>query len=153
MSRLRQGIDELARLEATRLVAVSSAYETEPRLVDDQPPFLNAVAKIETRLSPRKLLACMQAIERRAGRRPPEERQPAGPRRLDLDLLLYGDRRVDEAGLAIPHPGLPDRRFVLVPMCEVDGGVRHPPSGRTVRELLEACEDEGRVERLGDIRE
>jgi 2-amino-4-hydroxy-6-hydroxymethyldihydropteridine diphosphokinase len=98
---------------------VSSLYETEPRYVEDQPRFLNACATGRTRLAPRQLLFWLQDAERAAGRRRTDERN--GPRTLDLDLLLYGDRVIEERGLSVPHPGLRERGFVLVPLAEIAG--------------------------------
>ena len=123
----------LARLAPRR---VSRVVETAPWGLAQQPPFLNAVAELETDLEPRALLDRLLDLERSFGRRRDVR---WGPRTLDLDLLLYGDRRVREEGLDVPHPRLAERRFVLEGLAELcpDRGV--PGLDRTVRELLEAC--------------
>ena len=103
-----------AALPATRL---STIRETEPWGYADQPPFLNAVAEVETDLSPRALLERLLEIERSLGRRRGGPRW--GPRTIDLDLLLFGAQTVDEPGLTVPHPRLAERAFVLEPLAEV----------------------------------
>jgi 2-amino-4-hydroxy-6-hydroxymethyldihydropteridine diphosphokinase len=112
----------------------SSVFETEPVDVpNEQPHFLNAAAVGETMLTPRELLATLLAIEHARGR----ERPYAGAARtLDLDLVLMGERVVDEEGLAVPHPRFRERRFVLEPLAEIAPALRDPVSGRTVEELF-----------------
>ncbi|GAB6197404.1 2-amino-4-hydroxy-6-hydroxymethyldihydropteridine diphosphokinase [Lysobacter xanthus] len=105
-------------LEGVRLTARSHLYRTPAWGVTDQPDFINAAARVETTLDPHALLDALLALERRAGR----DRQAAGrwgPRTLDLDLLLYGSRRIDDDGLRVPHPHLHERAFVLVPLAEI----------------------------------
>ena len=123
----------LALLEPRR---VSRIVETAPWGLPDQPPFLNAVAEIETKLPPRALLDRLLDVERHFGRRRDVR---WGPRTLDLDLLLYGDRRVSEEGLDVPHPRLAERRFVLEGLAELCPDRAVPGLDRTVRQLLEAC--------------
>ena len=106
---------------------LSTIRETEPWGVIDQPSFLNAVAVVETELTPRELLDVLLAIERELGRgRGSEPRY--SPRTIDLDLLVYGDEIVDEPGLAVPHPRLHERRFVLEPLHELDADLVVPRS-------------------------
>lgn len=100
-------------------VRTSSVYETEPRFLEDQPPFLNLCVTGRTRLTARQLLSQLQDAERAAGRTRSGARY--GPRTLDLDLLLYGDQMIDEPELEVPHPGIRERAFVLVPLAEVAG--------------------------------
>jgi 2-amino-4-hydroxy-6-hydroxymethyldihydropteridine diphosphokinase len=119
-----------AALPARRL---STIVETEPWGLEDQPPFLNAVAEVETELPPRSLLERLLAIERSLGRRRDGPRW--GPRTIDLDLLLYGDETVDEAGLTVPHPRLDERAFVLEPLAELAPSLIVPGKG-TVQALL-----------------
>lgn len=108
----------LAALEAHgRVVARSRLYRTVPWGYAAQPPFCNAVALLETGRSPRRLLEALKGIERSLGRQPGER---WGPRFIDLDILTYGDLVVDEPDLQIPHPGLAERAFVLVPLAELD---------------------------------
>jgi 2-amino-4-hydroxy-6-hydroxymethyldihydropteridine diphosphokinase len=101
-----------------RLVARSSDYSTPPWGVQDQPPFINTCAAIETRLSPHALLSRAQAVERAFGRDRTQERH-WGPRTLDIDLLSYDDVAVNTPDLTLPHPRLFERAFVLVPLNEI----------------------------------
>lgn len=119
-----------------RVVACSSLYSTAPVGYADQPRFLNAVVELETTAAPRELMVGLLTIENEFGR----DRAGAianGPRTLDLDILLYGDLALSEAGLEIPHPRLAEREFVLVPLNEIAPDVRDPRSGCKVKELLE----------------
>ena len=115
---LREAIAELARLPRTELLRASRLYRTPAWGVTEQPDFINAVALVETTLSPRDLLDALLAIERSFGRtRLDGERW--GPRTLDLDLLLHGDATIDEPGLRVPHPHLHERAFALLPLAEI----------------------------------
>ena len=111
-----RGFDDIAALPETKLVARSSLYRTKPAGYADQPDFVNACALVETSLAPRALLDGLLAIERAHGR---ERGIPNGPRTLDLDIVLYGDRVIDEPDLTIPHPRAREREFVLKPLREV----------------------------------
>lgn len=133
---LRAALREMARLG--RLRAVSPLFETEPVGMAEQPPFLNAAARLETGLGARELLGALLDIEARHGR---ERGEKNGPRTLDLDLLFYGGQALCEPGLEVPHPRLHERRFVLAPLAAVAPGWRHPVLGRTVQELLESLAD------------
>jgi 2-amino-4-hydroxy-6-hydroxymethyldihydropteridine diphosphokinase len=122
--------------EAAELIGarrLSSIVETEPWGYVDQPNFLNAVAELETALSPRQLLDHLLDVERRLGRERVGHRW--GPRTIDLDLLLYGDEIVDEPGLVLPHPRLLEREFALGPLAELVPAQKIPGSG-TVHEAL-----------------
>ncbi|NWG86984.1 MAG: 2-amino-4-hydroxy-6-hydroxymethyldihydropteridine diphosphokinase [Hydrogenophilaceae bacterium] len=125
-SQVERALPELARLPETRLVARSSLYLTKPVGYTDQPDFINAVAQIETGLSPRTLLECLLEIEQRHGRR--REFRNA-PRTLDLDLLLYDGLVMHEPGLTLPHPRMHERGFVLLPLLEIAPDCRIPGIG------------------------
>jgi 2-amino-4-hydroxy-6-hydroxymethyldihydropteridine diphosphokinase len=131
-------------LPDTRLVLRSSLYRTRPFGPVEQPDFVNAVAGLLTRLEPGGLLAQLQALEAQLGRERPVVRW--GPRRIDLDLLVHGGARIAEPGLEVPHPGIPERAFVLVPLAEIAPDLVVPGRGR-VRDLL-ARVDSADLERL-----
>jgi 2-amino-4-hydroxy-6-hydroxymethyldihydropteridine diphosphokinase len=124
-SRLEHLLDDLR---------ISRSLETDPIGVPDQQPrFLNAVAVGTTALSPRALLDALLAIEAERQRARPF---PGAARTLDLDLVLYGDRIIDEPELTVPHPRFRERRFVLDPLAEIAAGMIDPVSGETVGALL-----------------
>jgi 2-amino-4-hydroxy-6-hydroxymethyldihydropteridine diphosphokinase len=129
---VRGAVEELAMLPDTRLARVSSLYRSAPVGYLDQPDFINAVAQIETDLTPRALLDQLLAIERRYGR---VRDFPNAPRTLDLDILLYGECIVQEPRLTIPHPRMHERAFVLVPLAEIAHDAVIPGRGRA-SELL-----------------
>src|SRR4030088_774951 len=111
-----------------RLLVRSSDYRTPPWGIEDQPPFVNLCVAVETDLTPQALLARAQAVERVCGRDRANE-QRWGPRPVDIDLLAYDDRILEEPGLTLPHPRLFERAFVLVPLAEIApekviGGIR-----------------------------
>jgi 2-amino-4-hydroxy-6-hydroxymethyldihydropteridine diphosphokinase len=115
---VREAIAALGALPATRLVRASRLYRSAP--VDaGGPDFINAVAEVETRLGAMELLAQLQRLEQAAGRERPYRN---APRTLDLDLLLYGDARIESAALTVPHPRLRERAFVLLPLRELADG-------------------------------
>jgi 2-amino-4-hydroxy-6-hydroxymethyldihydropteridine diphosphokinase len=124
--------------EAGRVVAVSKLYASRPWGKTDQPDFCNAAALLDTALPPRELLTALKALERRLGRVPGER---WGPRVIDLDILTYGDQRVDEPDLQIPHSRLYERAFALVPLAEIDprfqAAVAALPPGESVALMSE----------------
>ena len=139
-----------ARMDAlpgTQLLRVSRRYRTPAWGVAAQPDFLNAVAMLETNLPARELLDELLAIERAHGRDRMNETR-WGPRTLDLDLLLYGDAVIDEAGLRVPHPHLHERAFALLPLAEIAAERRVPGLGR-VRDLLDRVDASGCVPLAG----
>lgn len=121
--------------KAGPLRAVSALYETQPVEVPDQSWFLNCVAALESNIPPRELLKFVLSIEASMGRLRLREK---GPRKIDIDVLLFGDRIVEEPGLKIPHPAMHQRRFVLEPLVEIAPDALHPVLKRTARELLSA---------------
>ncbi|HSS27985.1 MAG TPA: 2-amino-4-hydroxy-6-hydroxymethyldihydropteridine diphosphokinase [Usitatibacter sp.] len=113
---VKRGFDDLAALPKTKLLARSKLYRTKPVGYADQPDFINACALVDTTLAPRELLDGLLDIEKRHGRK---REIPNGPRTLDLDIILYGDVKIEEPGLAIPHPRAAERDFVLDPLREI----------------------------------
>ena len=134
---LLRAADLLAAADGVEVVAVAQLRETEPVGLVEQPPFLNGAVAIDTSLPPRALLDLLLEIERSLGRVRGER---WGPRTIDLDLLAYGDERVDEEGLHVPHPRLHERRFALEPLAELDPELEIPGLG-TVSELIAALDD------------
>ena len=128
-----------------QVVASSSVYETEPvGEVLDQPPFLNACVRVETALGPEELLDACKAVEHELGREPGGPRH--GPRPIDVDLLLLGDASHASERLELPHREVTSRRFVLVPLLELDPDLR-APDGAALAEALERLPDAGWVRR------
>jgi 2-amino-4-hydroxy-6-hydroxymethyldihydropteridine diphosphokinase len=111
-------VRDLHDVEGIEVTALSGVYETEPVGGVEQDPYLNAVAAVRTTLDPHRLLTTVQAIEERHGRDRSHE-QRWGPRTLDIDVLLYGERTIEDDALVVPHPRLRERAFVLVPLMEV----------------------------------
>jgi len=127
------------------MLAVSGFYETQPVDVPDQPWFLNCVAAIDTDKTPRELLQLALQIEASMGRLRMREK---GARNIDIDVVLFGDRTINEPGLKIPHPVMQQRRFVLEPLVEIAPEARHPGLGKTARELLAELPSGQTVRRL-----
>lgn len=127
---LARAVRALARLPRTRLLGVSPNYVTAPvGTTGAQPDYVNAVAVLDTRLSPRALLRRLFAIERRQGRRREADDPARAPRTLDLDLLLFGRRRLRARELTVPHPRMHERAFVLKPLADVAPAATIPGKG------------------------
>lgn len=141
---VRQAMDALDRLPLSRVVRRSSLYRTAPVARNagpaDGPDYINAVVALDTRLPALDLLDQLQALEQAAGR---ERSYPDAPRTLDLDLLLYGDVRIDSARLTLPHPRMAQRAFVLVPLAEIAPGLVSAAQ-------IEAVAGQA-IQRLGDV--
>ena len=125
---VRKAIEDLAQLPRTIRVAVSSLYGSAP-LDADGPDYVNAVVQVRTSLSPDALLAALQGIEQQAGRERPYRN---APRTLDLDILLYGEHRVDRDDLQIPHPRMWQRAFVVLPLAEIAPDLVSPAQAQAV---------------------
>nr|WP_298137242.1 2-amino-4-hydroxy-6-hydroxymethyldihydropteridine diphosphokinase [uncultured Pseudomonas sp.] len=146
VQQLRSALAALAALPHTQLLACSSLYASDPLGPADQPRYVNAVAMLDSDLQPHALLDALQTIELEQGRTRKAERW--GPRTLDLDILLFGQRILDDARLQVPHYHMHARPFVLYPLAELAPGLRLP-DGRALDELLAACPFVG-LERLGE---
>lgn len=120
------------------IVRCASIYSTEPREVLDQPWFLNTVLEANTILPPAELLHTCLEVEKENLRRRDTSK---GPRTLDIDIVFYGNEVIRKQGLTIPHPSFSVRRFVLAPLSEIAPNFVDPASGKTMRQLLEACSD------------
>lgn len=143
---VRAAITALGTVHASRVLAVSRLYRTPAWGGIEQPDYINAAVVLATRLTPEDLLGELLVIERRAGRRRDAETASMrwGPRVLDLDLLLYGNRRINAAGLRVPHPYLHERAFALVPLAEIAPDMVIPGHGMVV-EALRRVDAEGIV--------
>jgi 2-amino-4-hydroxy-6-hydroxymethyldihydropteridine diphosphokinase len=138
----------LSLLPASQVTGVSSLHETEP-VADGAHPgkgwFLNGVVRLDTEIAPHKLLEVCREVEKSLGR---DLDHRDGPRTLDLDILFYGGRIIDEPGLTVPHPRLHLRRFALAPLVEIDPDWMHPVLHRTVKDLLDQLTDPAQVRKL-----
>lgn len=149
---IERAIEKLGE-NGVRVTKRSSLYETEPVNVRGGGWFLNGAVEAKTELTPQQLLAVLLAIERTLGRiRPmntdfaPQDKKE--PRTIDIDILLFGSSTIEVPGLAIPHPRMADRRFVLTPLAEIAPEVQHPVFRQTVAELLARTPDKSQVRRF-----
>ncbi len=142
---IKRALVLLSQVRGVRLERVASLYRTEPLGFKHQDWFLNTVAAFKTVLSPRRLLCVLLSIEKRLGR---VRTVRFGPRTIDLDLLLYGTRQIDEPGLVVPHPRLTERAFVLVPLAELEPSLILPGSIRPVAEIAGVLKREQVVDKV-----
>ncbi len=140
---LRTALERLGKVGIS-VTRRSSLYETEPVDLQEQPNFVNLVCEVKTQLPPDQLLETCLAVEKKMGR---ERRQRWGPRKIDIDILFYGDEIIDQPRLQIPHPRLSQRRFVLIPLEEIHPSFRDPKTGNTVTQLCSLCPDRSWVRR------
>jgi 2-amino-4-hydroxy-6-hydroxymethyldihydropteridine diphosphokinase len=143
---VRRALAALPALPHTRLVLNSSLYRSTPLGPQSQPDFVNAVAALLTQLEAKPFFHALRALEAGLGREPPRVRW--GPRRIDLDLLVFAGQRIDSPELTLPHPGIVQRNFVLYPLFEVAPGLNVPGCGR-VAELAASADPTG-IWRLDD---
>lgn len=141
---LLRAVSELGRLPGCRVTALSRFFETSPvGMPDDTPAFLNGALRLTTELEPHALLAELQRIEQQVFARTASTTPVS--RRMDLDLLLYGDQVLHMPDLVVPHPRLALRRFVLQPLAEIAPDLVEPLSGKTISSLLAGLQSEERV--------
>ncbi|EIE1226622.1 2-amino-4-hydroxy-6-hydroxymethyldihydropteridine diphosphokinase [Vibrio vulnificus] len=140
VSQTKSAIEALKTLPKSRLLVASQLYSSTPMGPQDQPDYINAVAAIETELTPLELLDCTQAIELEQGRVRKEKRW--GPRTLDLDIILYGDEVIDSERLTVPHYGMKEREFVLYPLAEIAPNLTLP-DGTELSRLLTLVDKNG----------
>jgi 2-amino-4-hydroxy-6-hydroxymethyldihydropteridine diphosphokinase len=140
----QKALELIAALPKTRIVKRSSLYESEPH-GDAKNWYVNGVIEVETEFLPDKLLQRLQAIEQGMGRKKTPQTKKWASRKIDLDILLFENQTLDTRNLKIPHPELPNRRFVLVPLSELAPHVTHPRLGVTIAELLAHLKDVKRV--------
>jgi 2-amino-4-hydroxy-6-hydroxymethyldihydropteridine diphosphokinase len=133
----------------TRLVGMSSVYETEPMYREDQSWFLNCVIAVETDIEPGQLLEWLKETEGKMGRDPQATRN--APRVIDMDILFYGEQVISRPSLEVPHPRIEERAFVLVPLNEIRPRLVHPVLRRSVAELLEDLRTQKGVVRRPDL--
>jgi 2-amino-4-hydroxy-6-hydroxymethyldihydropteridine diphosphokinase len=143
---LLRAVAEIGKLPGCRVTALSPFYETSPVGNTDQAAFYNSVLRLNTSIGPRDLLALLMHIESDCFRRTRTVFQ--GPRRMDLDLLLYGSMIIDEVDLTVPHPRMGERRFVLQPLCDIAPHLVHPVNGRTMADLLSSLRTEETLVKL-----
>lgn len=136
LQHVQQAIAELQQLPQSNYIATSALYRTAPMGPADQPDYINAVSAIQTTLTPIQLLDSLQAIEHHHGRIRQGSRW--GPRTLDLDVLLYGEKTINDSRLIVPHPGLHQRSFVLYPLQDIDPDLVIPGQG-PLTSLIEQC--------------
>ena len=142
-----EAIRRIARFPKSSLISVSSLYETAPVELKGQDWFINCVAAVRTELSPVELFRACQEVEQSLGRK---RMVRYGPRTIDLDILFYGDRVIQESDLTIPHPRVHERRFALAPLAEIAPDLEHPVLHKTAAEILNEIEGQ-EVRRLAPV--
>ncbi len=145
---LKAAVTRLRAIDAIELKRVSSLYFSEPIGGPKQPWYSNAIVEVATSLAPHDMLHALQGVEESMGRRRAERN---APRIIDLDILFFGDLVIQTKDLNIPHPRLLERRFVLEPLVEISGELRHPSAGGTVEEWLRRLKDGGAVIKKGSF--
>jgi 2-amino-4-hydroxy-6-hydroxymethyldihydropteridine diphosphokinase len=144
-NRSKNLIDAIAGIKEQigKVLEISSVYETEPWGFKSESQFLNSVVKVETTLNPEAVLEAILKIELYLGRARGGNQYSS--RIIDIDILFYEDQVIDTGDLKVPHPKLQIRKFVLIPLCEIEPGMVHPVFKITLASLLESCEDKSAV--------
>ncbi len=138
-------VNELNSSDKITVIARSSLYETEPEGYKRQPSFVNMAVEIQTAFSPEALLVELKEIEKRLGRK---KSFRWGPRIIDIDIIFYGSEIVSSAGLEIPHPRTNERAFVLYPLCELDGNIENPVTGKKVADMIKELSCKGAIRKI-----
>lgn len=133
------------QLKCGNILRKSSIYETSPWGMTNQPGFLNQVLEIETAFEAEHLMLELLAIEEKMGRIRVDK---YGPRTIDIDILMFNEDEIDSEIIISPHPKMHERRFVLVPICELSPNLMHPVFKKSMHDLLEICSDEGIVKKF-----
>ncbi|MBM3159104.1 MAG: 2-amino-4-hydroxy-6-hydroxymethyldihydropteridine diphosphokinase [Bacteroidota bacterium] len=136
---------QLINEKAGKLVTHSNFYQTSPWGPLDQPDYINQALLIETMLSPSSLMELLLAIEEKMGR---VRTLKYGPRIIDIDILFFGSEVIDTPLVKVPHPAVQNRRFALIPLAEIAASYLDPTTGKTISQLLTACQDQGTVLQL-----
>ena len=144
VAQVQQALNTLKTLSGTQFIAASSLYRTAPLGPIQQPFYINAVAAVDTHLTAHELLHQLKKIEQAQGRT--ESTQHWGPRTLDLDILLYGNKTINTPHLIVPHPEMKERNFVLYPLAEIAPDLLLP-NKQALKDIIAQCKTEG-IERL-----
>lgn len=145
LNNCEKAISKILKVGHHRLLARSSFFKTEPVGYLSQDWFVNGVIKIETELEPSELLHTMKTIEAQLGR---TQTIRWGPRIIDLDILFFDDLHIQTDDLEIPHPLIQDRKFVLVPLAEIDGQLIHPVLKKSIQQLVDQSVEDQKIEKL-----
>lgn len=145
LDQCNKAISEILKADNNKLLAKSPFFKTSPIGYTSQDWFINGVIKIETDLNPFDLLLTLKSIESKMGRK---KTFKWGPRVIDLDILLYDEIEINTANLQIPHPQMHNRKFVLIPLLEIDKDLVHPSFKKTIKALLEEIKEEQGVEKI-----
>lgn len=140
---------EKLRRQLGNITSKSAIYETEPWGFESDDLFWNQVLEVDTRLSPREVLEQTQLIEKELGRIRHKNRYES--RLIDIDILFYDERVIQQKDLIIPHPRIQERKFTLAPLCEIAPNLVHPVLKKTIKQLLEKCTDKLRVSIVSDL--
>lgn len=140
---------EKLRSQLGNITSKSAIYETEPWGFESDDLFWNQVLEVDTRLSPGEVLEQTQLIEKELGRIRHKNRYES--RLIDIDILFYGERVIQQKDLIIPHPRIQERKFTLAPLCEIAPNLVHPVLKKTIKQLLEECTDKLRVSIVSDL--